>query len=78
MLVLIENSTIEKFEDRRLGEITIIHKMNNNILIYCMSYLGGNQDKSENWELYQDINNPWVETKAKKFLTWGAHYSWNN
>ena len=49
-------STIGKGEEIFPGEMMIMHDMNNNILIYGTSYLGGYQDEYEKWELYKEIN----------------------
>ena len=37
----------------------LIHEINNNILNYGVLFLGGYQDKYENWELYQDMDDFW-------------------
>ena len=43
-----------------------LHEINNNILISNIFYEGGYQDESENWVLYQYINDVWFGTKTKK------------
>ena len=51
--------------------------MDNNILNSDASVLSVYQEKSEKWELYQEINNFWVETK-KECRNCGSPYSHNN
>ena len=37
------------------GEMMFLHKINNNILIYDLLFLGGYQEIYENWDLCQEI-----------------------
>ena len=55
-----------------------LNYINNNILISHPFYWGVYQYESKNWELYQEINNFGVGTKAKNSRNCDARYSYNN
>ena len=57
----------------------LLHGVNDNILIYCPSYLSVYQDESKKRALRRDKYIFWVGTKPQKKLTnCGACYSWSN
>ena len=60
---------IENGEDKYPGEIMLLFYINNNILIYHLSYSVVYQDEYENWELYQEMKYIFgVETNPQKLL----------
>ena len=54
-------------------EVFIFIYINNNILIYHLSYLGGYQCESESWELYEDIKIFLVEKKSAETMCHVTH-----